>query len=379
MPKIVILSNQAASMANFWRKLILELQKRDFEIICLVPQGDEAAGRLVELGASVKFYPLDRKGLNPLKDLRTFLSLKRSFSEIKPDYLFATTIKPVIYGCRAAKAVGVPCVFATITGLGYAFESDSFLKKILHFGAKTLYRESLKYAAGIFFQNGDDRDLFLAQKIISPHAKIFIAKGTGVDTVKFSPAPFPPVKDGLKFLVVARLLAAKGLREYASAAKKLAAKYPRTRFCLLGPEEKGPGGISASEAKGWEKDGVVYLGSVDDPRPVVADSHVVVLPSWREGVPTVLMEAASMGRPCVAADVPGSREIIRDSLNGFLCEVKNPDSLASAMEKFILNPELIPAMGDAGREIAAKEFDADRVASFIVDNMLEACENSKAG
>ena len=378
MPKIVILSNQAASMANFWRKLILELQKRDFETICFVPQGDPSAGKLSEIGASVKFYPLDRKGLNPLKDLRTFLALKKLFSEVKPDYLFATTIKPVIYGCRSAKSAGVPCVFATITGLGYAFESDSFLKKLLHYGAKALYRHSLKRATGIFFQNGDDRDLFFAQKIVSPNNKIFIARGTGVDTVEFSPAPFPPIEDGVRFLVVARLLVAKGLREYASAAKELVSKYPRSKFFLLGPEETGPGGISVQEARKWEKGGVTYLGSVDDPRPILADSHVVVLPSWREGVPTVLMEAASMGRPCVAANAPGSREVIRDSLNGFLCEVKNPQSLASAMEKFILNPELIPIMGAAGREIATKEFDADRVASFIVDTMLETCENSKA-
>lgn len=364
-------------MANFWTKLIGELRKRNFEIACFIPDGDASAAKLEALGVRARFYPLDRKGLNPAKDINTYLALKRLFAEEKPDYLFATTIKPVIYGCRAAKKAGVPCVFATITGLGYAFESDSFLKKLLHAGVRILYKNSLKFATGIFFQNSDDLELFYAQNIVSPEAKVFIAKGTGVDTAKFAPAPFPPLSSGLKFIVVARLLEAKGLREYVAAAGKLAIKYPGTRFLLLGAEEKGPGSIPLAEAKGWAKDGVEYLGSVDDVRPFIADSHVVVLPSWREGVPTALMEAASMGRPCVAADAPGSREVVRDSENGFLCQSKNPDSLAAAMERFILNPELISRMGEAGRKEAIEDFDADRVASFIVDKMMDACEKSR--
>ncbi|MDE5833391.1 MAG: glycosyltransferase family 4 protein [Desulfovibrio sp.] len=373
VPKIVILSNQAASMANFWRVLIASLRENDFEITCFAPVGDEGAGKLEKLGASIEYYPLDRKGLNPFKDARTYISLKKLFKKIKPDFLFVTTIKPVIYGCVAAGASGVPCVFAAITGLGYAFEADSPLKKALNIVVQLLYRYSLKRASGVFFQNRDDLELFRSRKILSPNANVFIVPGTGVDTERFAPAPLPAVKEGPKFLVIARLLEAKGLWEYFEATKILKKKYPGATFSILGQEERGPGSIPVAVVKEWANDGVIYEGATEDARPYIQASDVVVLPSWREGLPTVLMEAAAMGRPIIAADAPGSREIVRNSVNGFLCEVKNPVSLATAMERFILEPELIAPMGKKGREIVEKEFDAKKVAAFLIDAMRRSC------
>ena len=170
--------------------------------------------------------------------------------------------------------------------------------------------------------------------------------------------------------MVGRLLEAKGYREYARAASILRKKWPNAVFQILGPRETGLGSIPPEELEAWQKDGsVVYLGEARDVRPYVAQANVVVLPSWREGTPTSIMEAMSMGRACVVTDVPGCREVVRDGVNGFLCPVKNPEALAETMEKFLKNPALAPACGESGRRMAVEEFDAQKVADRILSDM----------
>lgn len=345
------------------------MREQGMEVICAVPKGDDLI-LLENLGYSVITYDLDRKGINPIHDLSTVVELKRIFLVQKPDILFATTIKPVIYGCLAAHWARVPQIFATITGLGYAFEADTPFKKLINRATTLLYRYSLKYATGIFFQNQDDARLFRQCDILGPGAKVFFARGTGVDTSYFAQAPLPCVTEDspITFLLVGRLLAAKGIYEYAQAAKELKKTFPTARFQLLGLPESGRGSISLEQVKALEP-AIEYLGHASDVRPYLAKAHIAVLPSWREGTPTALMEAMSMGRPLVATDVPGCREVVRNGFNGFLAVCQNPESLALAMRHFLDQPELIASMGRKSRELATSEFEARTVANGILKNM----------
>lgn len=235
--KIIVLGNQARALANFWSVLIRRMLRGGHEIICCAPPGDaEADAALEALGASVLHYELDRKGLNPLRDVHTFATLKLLFKREKPDLLFASTIKPVIYGCMAARRAGVPHIYATITGLGYAFEADSFFKKCVNRLSVGLYRLALNKAEGVFFQNQDDIRTFREAGILEPDARVLTARGTGVDVNRFAEMPFPalPPAGPPIFLLVGRLLEAKGLPEYAAAARLLKARHPEARFQVLG-------------------------------------------------------------------------------------------------------------------------------------------------
>ena len=375
--KIIVLGNQAKAMSNFWSVLIRHMRRAGHEVVCCAPPGDaNAEATLTAQGARMRHYSLDRKGLNPLSDLRTTLELFKLFKDEKPDLLFASTIKPVIYGCMAARAAGIPHIYATITGLGYAFEADTFLKKCVNRLGRLLYRGALSGAEGVFFQNHDDITVFKQSGILGPKARVLTARGTGVDTKRFAPSPFanytdqgslngPPV-----FLLVARLLEAKGLPEYAEAARMLKARHPEARFQVLGPPEKGLGSVSLEQLHAWQQQGCIeYLGETSDVRPYVAAAHVLVLPSWREGTPTSIMEGMSMGRPAVVTDAPGCREVVRPGVNGYLVPVRDPQALASAMEAFIISPQDIARMGQAGRQLALSEFDAEKVAARILQVM----------
>lgn len=375
--KIIVLGNQARSMSNFWSVLVRHMFRAGHEVICCTPPGDSGAEAILAAqGARVLHYPLDRKGLNPLHDLRTTGALLRLFKEEKPDLLFASTIKPVIYGCIAARVAGVPHVYATITGLGYAFEADSFFKKCVNRLSALLYRTALSGAEGVFFQNEDDINVFRQAGILGSRARILRARGTGVDTTRFAPTPLPGLaEDGTLseppvFLLVARLLEAKGIEEYARAAHELKAKHPEARFLLLGPEEQGLGSISLEQIRQWqEQGGIEYLGETRDVRPYISAAHVMVLPSWREGTPTSIMEGMSMGRAAVVTDAPGCREVVREGYNGYLVPLRDPKALAAALESFIQRPDLMRSMGAAGRQMALNDFDAEKVAAHILEDM----------
>ncbi len=369
--RICVLGNQARATFLFWRVLMLKMRALGHSVVCLIPPGDEEnEKRIQELDVEIQHYRLNRKGINPLQDLATFSDLKTFFHKDRIDYLFASTIKPVIYGCIAAKMARVPHIYATITGLGYAFEADSLPKKMLHQLGIVLYRTALRGIEGVFFQNKDDAALFREQGILTSDARVLFANGTGVDTERFAKQDLPDTSAGLTFLLVGRLLEAKGIREYCEAAKIIRVKYPETTFQILGPKESGPGSISEQEIESWEKDGAVsYLGETADVIPFVSAAHVLVLPSWREGLPTCVMEAMSLGRACLVTDVPGCRQTVTNNENGLVVPVRNAQALAQAMEKFITTPSLLLSMGNAGREIAERQYDTHVVASGILRDM----------
>ena len=370
--KILILGNQARSTSNFWTVLMRRMRAAGHEVLCAVPAGDDAAEAAIRAigeedpafrkGPAVRLchYPLDRKGLNPLRDMATMHALYRLFKQEKPDLLFASTIKPVIYGCMAARLARVPHIYATITGLGYAFEADSFFKKCVNRLSIGLYHCALAGAEGVFFQNRDDAELFRKVGILRRSARVLMARGTGVDIRRFAEAPLPPLpaegcapeEREIIFLLVGRLLEAKGLPEYAAAAKELKTQYPAARFQLLGPPEQGLGSVDLAQVRRWQDEGSIeYLGETRDVRPYVEACHALVLPSWREGTPTSIMEGMSMGRAAVVTDVPGCREVVEDGVNGCICAAHDPRALAAAMRRLLDEPGLLVRMGAAGRDL----------------------------
>lgn len=367
--KIAILGNQARAMVNFWSVLVRGMRARGYDVLCLVPEGDAAANSALRtLGAEVRHYPLDRKGLNPVRDFATTGVLVRLLKAEKPDMLFTFTIKPVIYGCIAARMARVPHVFATITGLGYTFEADSPAKKLVHLLAVGLYKLALSGVETVFFQNGDDLALFRRKKILGAQQRTQLCRGTGVDINHFALTP-PPLGPPV-FLLVGRLIEAKGLYEYAEAARMVKARYPQARFQLLGPPETGLGAVPLESVRAWEREGCIeYLGETRDVRPYLAAASVIVLPSWREGTPCSVMEGMSTGRAAIVTDAPGCREVVTDGENGFLVPVKDAHSLAEAMQKFLTTPQLVESMGAAGRRLAEAEFDAEKVAAHIIAAM----------
>lgn len=372
--KIAILGNQARAMYNFWPALFRHLLACGHETLCLVPFPEDsldrkAAYELEAMGAQPRFYRLDRKGLNPLHDAATVKTLFSIFKKERPDILFASTIKPVIWGLPAARLAGISNRYAMITGLGFAFENDSLPKKALNLAVRGLYKVALSGAHGIFFQNMDDQDVFIRNHILSAKAPVTLfPQGTGVDIERFNPVPLP--QNGPVFLLVARLLEAKGIREFCRAAETLKTTYPDAQFHILGPEENGAGSVPVDELHSYmERDIVKYLGKTEDVRPFIANASVMVLPSYREGLPCSLMEGMAMGRCAIATDVPGCRDLVRPEANGLLVPVRNIPALANAMERLIKEPELISSLGANARNIIVENYDARNVAANIAAAM----------
>ena len=292
------------------------------------------------------------------------------FRSLKPDVILTYTIKPVIYGSIAAKLFGVSRIYAMIEGLGYAFIGDDLRSRFINIIVKILYYLSLKANQNVFFLNPDDRDLFIKLRL-SNDAQAVLINGIGVDLDYYKPEPFP---ENLSFLLIARLLKDKGIREYVEAARNIKQKYPKISFRLVGWMDDNPASVSKNELDTWVKQGIVkYLGKLSDVRPAIAASSVYVLPSYREGTPRTVLEAMAMGRPIITTDAPGCRETVQHGKNGFLVPIKNVSVLVSAMENFIQQPELIETMGLASREIAVEKYDVRKVNTVILKTMGLEC------
>lgn len=281
--------------------------------------------------------------------------------------VLAYTIKPVVYGMLAAALAGVPQRYALITGLGYAFIGGGGRRALLGSIAKGLYAVALRQASKVIFQNPDDRDLFRRTRLVPRMARVHIVNGSGIDTRRFTPAPLPAGQ--VVFLMIARLLGDKGVREYAEAARELKKRYPNFVARLVGWIDSNPDAIAQAELDGWIADGSVeFLGKLSDVRPAIADCSVYVLPSYREGTPRTVLEAMAMGRAVITTDAPGCRETVIDGDNGFLVEVRSVKALARAMEKVILEPALAAQMGQRSRLLAERKYDVRKVN----DDLLEA-------
>lgn len=320
-----------------------------------------------DAGCHVHDFPLSRAGMNPLVDLWSMLCLMRLMARIKPDIVLAYTIKPVVYGLLAAKVLGVPRRIALVTGLGYSFqneESGSKGRQLLRKLVQRLYSLALKGSAVVFFQNPDDEALFRSRALLTNSTRSVVVNGSGVDTARYNVEPFPQV---VSFLLIARLLGDKGVREYVAAARIVKQAHPGVIFNLVGWIDENPDAISVQELEQWVADGVInYLGRLDDVRSAISDASVYVLPSYREGTPRTVLEAMAMGRAIITTDAPGCRETVEPGYNGFLVPVKDVVKLAEAMCSFITQPAQIGTMGNASRTLAEQKYDVNKVNEVMV-------------
>ncbi|ALL64365.1 Lipid carrier : UDP-N-acetylgalactosaminyltransferase [Paraburkholderia caribensis MBA4] len=355
--RITLVCNTAFAIYTYRQGLIRTLVARGVDVTVIAPR-DRTFDLLQQMGCRCIELHVASKGTNPRDDLRTLWALYRLYREIRPHVVFHYTIKPNIYGTIAAKLAGVDSVAVT-TGLGYVFIQKSRAAQI----AKLMYRFAFRYPREIWFLNKDDEAAFRDQQLLAHPERARLLHGEGVDLEQFSFTPLHPretVQDAFSFVLIGRLLWDKGVGEYVEAARQLRAKYPHARFQLLGPVGvDNPSAISQAEVDAWVREGVIdYLGEAHDVRPLIAAADCVVLPSYREGVPRTLMEASAMGRPIVATDVPGCREVVADGVNGLLCEARNVDSLAAKLAQMLdMSDDERRAMGERGREKVAREFD----------------------
>jgi glycosyltransferase involved in cell wall biosynthesis len=349
--KIALVLNTSWNAFNFRKGLINSFLASGNEVLIIAPE-DEYSNDLI--GWGVTYHPINLKstGMNPLEDWKYKSDLQRILKSEKPDVLLGFTIKPNIYGALAARSLRVPMI-CNVSGLGTTFLWKGWLKRI----AVTLYNRSFSRTDYIFFQNADDRKLFLEHVSVSEQ-KTGLLPGSGINLEEYRASPLQ-LRKPLTFLMIARLIVEKGVREFIEAAKIVHQSHPDIRFELIGkydPEHSRS--ISQEEFASLAINGINYRSEERDIISVIEKADVIVLPSYREGTPRTLLEAAAMGRPLIATDVPGCREVVDDGINGFLCKERSSNSLAQKISLFIaLSEDEQRRMGIASRRLVEDRFD----------------------
>jgi len=365
--KIFFVASYADSLINFRLQLMQEFLAKGYEVVALAPYDKVVKQSLENLNIRFIAIPLQRNGTNPINDIKLFFTLKKLFQTEKPNIVFAYTIKPVVYASLAAHSAGISQIYSLMTGTGYAFLNHSVKSKLIGLIARKLLKAALNKNTKIFFQNPDNLTFFIKENLIDTNQPVAVVNGSGVDCTFFYPAPHP---EHLSFLMIARLLYYKGVREYVNAAQRLKIHYPDVRFCLVGWLDTNPESINQSELDDWIKNGdIEYLGKLSDVRNSIADASVYVLPSWNEGMPRTVLEAMAMARPIITTDTPGCKETVIPHHNGLLVPGKDVEALYKAMEYFILSPEKVSAMGAASRNIAQEKYDVNKVNNNMLVEM----------
>lgn len=353
--RIAIAANSGWYLYNFRRSLMHALRDAGHRAVAVSPH-DDYIEKLIDEGFDFIDVALDAAGTNPLQELSTVQRLRQLLRGGRFDAAFTWTPKANIYFGLAAKGLPLQHV-PNVSGLGRVFIDESWLTPLV----RRLYRSAFHTARVVIFQNDDDLREFTQLGLVRSDRTVRVP-GSGVDLSRFVPTPLPVggARVAPVFLFIGRILRDKGVVELVEAARKVRLQYPGAVFRLLGPVGvNNPTAVPAAEVQRWADEGVVeVLGSTDDVRPEIAAAHCVVLPSYREGVPRVLLEAAAMARPCIATDVPGCRDAVDHGVTGLFCQVRNADSLAQALKAFIeLSPEAQAAMGRAGRAKVERQFD----------------------
>ncbi len=377
---ILISSNTSWFIYNFHYRLIEYLIENGYAVAVIAP-GDDTTPKIEALGARCYDIGINNMGTNPREEFKLIFDYRKRYKAIAPDIILHYTIKPNIYGSLAAGTLGIPTI-ATITGLGTVFLRKRFSSGI----ARTLYKIALRFPKKVFFLNRHDRQLFVDTKLIKSDTAERIT-GSGIDTEKFKPIKREKSpKDPLRFLLIARLIKDKGIIEFVEAARKILDHNLRSRkkgareveFSILGGYYPGnPSAITKEEISAWEEEGTItYLGTSDRVQNVLSTVDCVVLPSYREGISQVLLEAASMEKPIITSNVPGCKEVVDDGINGYLCDAKSVDSLTQQIQKMIaLSDELREEMGRRGREKVILEFDEKIVNKKYFDTIESILAN----
>lgn len=356
--RIAVVSNTAWNLFNFRLNLIHQLMAAGHTVVAVAPT-DAFADKLKANGVEFAPVPISTSGVNPLVEMLSVWRLRSIFKRHDVDLVLSYTPKGNLYAALASMALGVSFV-PNVSGLGRAF----IRRSPVTLAVLALYRLTFRRAHRVFFQNLDDMDIFVRARLVRPaHAERL--PGSGVDLVRFKPKPAAAARhDAPMFLLVARMLWDKGVGEYVAAARLMKDQWPNARFGLLGGLACGnPSAIPSEQVNDWVEEGVVtYFGSTEDVRPYVAEADCVVLPSYREGVPRVLLEAAAMARPLITTDAPGCRDAVKHGETGFMCEPRDAQDLADKMQSFVaLSQDQRHAMGRSGRAFVEQHFNEQLV------------------
>ncbi len=360
--KVAIVLNTSWNIYNFRMNFVRTLVQKGYEVHTIAPI-DRYTPLLVKAGCHHHPVRMDSRGINPVKDIALILELRSIYRKLRPDVILHYTIKPNIYGSIAAATLGIPTV-NNVCGLGTVFLRKSLWSRI----AIQLYRWSFRFPKKVFFQNPDDRDLFVSKQLIAP-ATADLLPGSGIDLRRFTPAPFSR-NPRFTFLLISRLITDKGIMEYVDAVRRLRAEGVDARFQLLGAiDPKHRRGIPVETIQQWiEEKTVEYLGTTEDVLPFIRSADCVVLPSYREGTPHTLLEAASCGKPIVATDVPGCHQVVEHKHNGLLCRLRDASDLADKMKAMArLDDQALEQLGMNGRSKMESEFDEAVVIGKYLD------------
>jgi glycosyltransferase involved in cell wall biosynthesis len=357
MQKIVFVSNSSFSMIYFRKGVLLDAIKQGYEVHVIAPR-DDLTQQVIDMGCIYHQLNFSTKSLSPIADLRLFFMLWRLYRIIKPSMAFHFTVKPNIYGTLAAYLLFIPSA-AIVTGLGYAFITQTWINSLV----KNMYRYALRFSDEVWFLNGDDIKFFKKYKLV-PERKIVQLPGEGVNTEEFDAKPINELGGTTIFLMIARVLKDKGVYEYIEAARNVKQLHPNVEFWLLGPTDSdNPTAINRQTVQSWVDEGIItYLGVSYNVKSVIEKANCVVLPSYREGISKVLMEAAAMRRPLIASRVAGCKELIEDGVNGLLCEPRDASDLKDKLMQFLQLPSHVKVlMGEQSRLKILARFDEKRV------------------
>ncbi len=362
--RIAIVLNTSWNIYNFRMNFIRALQAEGHEVHTIAPK-DDCTHFLTESGCVHHQVRMDSRGANPIKDSALIFELWSIYKKVKPDVILHYTIKPNIYGTIAASILKIPVV-NNVCGLGTIFLKNNLVSKI----AILLYKWSFRFPKKVFFQNPDDLALFISKKLIRPEIADLVP-GSGIDLTRFAPTEFKRNKS-FTFLLISRLISDKGILEYVEAVKKLKATGIDARFQILGATDpKHKRGIKLKVIDSWVRSGTIeYLGTTMDVRGFIQQADCIVLPSYREGTPRTLLEAASSSKPIIATDVPGCHHVVKDLYNGLLCELRNAEDLAEKMFTMAnYDDETLKRFGQNGRKKVESEFDETIVINKYLNSL----------
>ncbi len=363
--KVAIVLNTSWNIYNFRMNFVKTLLEKGYEVHTVAPL-DDFTHYLTEAGCHHHAVKMDSRGINPLKDLGLIVELWSIYRNIRPDIILHYTIKPNVYGALAASFLGIP-VINNVCGLGTVFLKKNLVSAV----AILLYRWTFRFPKKVFFQNPDDRDLFISKKLIAP-ATADLLPGSGIDLARFVPSAYKR-NSQFTFLLISRLITDKGILEYVDAVRRLKARGLQARFQILGAKDpKHQRGIPLKLIDEWiDSNTVEYLGTTKDVQPFIKSADCIVLPSYREGTPHTLLEAASCSKPIITTDVPGCHQVVQDNYNGLLCRVKDAQDLATAMDRMAgMNDETLRQFGENGRRKMEQEFDE----TLVINKYLQTIQ-----
>ena len=361
-PKILFFCTEDWFVCSHWLPLIVGAKKAGFEVV-VVTRTNKHAEKILQHGVRVIPFEMSRRGSNLIREFTTILRLVGIYRAERPDIVHHVAMKPMLYGSLVSHLMRIPYTVNWVAGMGWLFVSNNWRAKILQSVVRKMFGILLRGTL-VIVENNDDQAIIA--NIGGATQRIHLVRGAGVDTLLYTPST---ELDDIPLVVLpARMLWDKGVGEFVDAARALRRRGVQARFVLVGePDAENPASVPEHQLRAWQKEGAVeWWGRREDMPHILAQSHIVCLPSYREGLPKSLLEAASCGRPIVTTNVPGCREIVHDGDNGFLVEAHNATDLAEALAKLLANPELRQRMGQRGRELVISDFSQERTVAQVL-------------